>query len=428
MRLSRLAAPRRRLSSAIIVLGALTLTVPAAAQRADANAALMRCAKASGVPFPYATAAPTGSDAASLAAASEVYERRRRAHDDSMRVLAQTCLATITPASVADTLLDSLASVQFRAGKPDDAAVSLLRMLRAPLPLEERVTRVNWTGMSLPLSPAALTLRRAMLPVTDSLHKPERSMSARFDLGRVTRAIDSLAVYNVVYEVADYLATLDSAERATAAHGVNNVMNNFSFWVVQDQLAAEALGLVARIATLYPGKSEFLDVMNVPARRAASLGQTGIPFRSKYWLNVDSATMPHELPRGRVRLVEFTTSWCSACKTTYRPLEATYKALRARGLDVVFVVPSQFGGFPSRPGNPVNETTMQRYRDLFKPYDLTLPIMVAEDLTYDHWYGVNGLPQFAVLDRDGVVRDAWTGADGLAERIERSVMPLLKGE
>ncbi len=97
--------------------------------------------------------------------------------------------------------------------------------------------------------------------------------------------------------------------------------------------------------------------------------------------------------RGRVVVLDFWTSWCTACGLTMRHLNQWNAKYRARGLTVVGLAPE--------PEDQM-EAAAQR---------LGIQYLTAADPTMDttESYQVSQLPTLVVIDRKGTVRDVSTG-------------------
>jgi cytochrome c biogenesis protein CcmG, thiol:disulfide interchange protein DsbE len=100
--------------------------------------------------------------------------------------------------------------------------------------------------------------------------------------------------------------------------------------------------------------------------------------------------------RGKVVLVNFWATWCPPCKAEMPDLEALYAE---HGADRDFVVLAV--NLQERP--ELVEAFAQQYR-------LSFPVLLdASGQVTSHSYAVRSLPTTVVVDREGIVRDRWTG-------------------
>lgn len=113
---------------------------------------------------------------------------------------------------------------------------------------------------------------------------------------------------------------------------------------------------------------------------------------------------------GQVVLVNNWATWCPPCKAEMPTLQAYYEKHRDQGFTIIAI----------DAGDPPDEVA-----DFVKSYGLTF--MVWPDPTQKATVAFRnpGLPSSYVIDRDGIVRLAWTGAIN-QETLEKFVSPLLE--
>lgn len=114
--------------------------------------------------------------------------------------------------------------------------------------------------------------------------------------------------------------------------------------------------------------------------------------------------------RGQVILVNNWATWCPPCKTEMPELQAYYTAHAAEGFVVVAI----------ESGEPADQVA-----SFVQEYGMAFPVWLDPQGTaleiFQNW----NLPSSYVIDRDGIIRLAWTGAINQAT-LEQYVTPLLE--
>ncbi len=115
---------------------------------------------------------------------------------------------------------------------------------------------------------------------------------------------------------------------------------------------------------------------------------------------------------GQVVLVNLWATWCPPCKAELPVLQQYYEDHAAEGFVIIGI---DFG----EPAATV-ESFMQTA-------NLTYPIWIDEESESGMAFNSFSLPTSFVIDRDGVVRLAWSGAISQA-MLEKHVTPVIQGE
>jgi thiol-disulfide isomerase/thioredoxin len=132
-----------------------------------------------------------------------------------------------------------------------------------------------------------------------------------------------------------------------------------------------------------------------PARAAVGVGDVAPSFSLP-----DAAAKPVALAdlRGRVVVVDFTASWCGACRTALPALAALGMRYQSRGVELVTVV---IDG---------SRAKAERFLDEVVPnHGMTVVFDPSADMLKR--FGADGMPALYVIDRTGVVRHVETGYD-----------------
>jgi len=131
-----------------------------------------------------------------------------------------------------------------------------------------------------------------------------------------------------------------------------------------------------------------------PGRIASPAPQVGHPAPAFALLTLAGATRQLKSLHGKVILLNFWATWCTACKSEMPRLAAWYRQLQARGL-VILGVDSQ-----------EDRSSAAAYaRRLHIPY----PVLVDADGSVSSRYDVAGLPTSLLIDRQGMVQAVQVG-------------------
>ena len=173
--------------------------------------------------------------------------------------------------------------------------------------------------------------------------------------------------------------------------------------------------------------SRFADLRN----RYALIGTKAAPITGEWWINAGESPSPVNPSDGKVRLIEFTAHWCVPCKNSYPGLRSLAERFKGRAFEGVMVT-SLYGYIGGR-RNLTPEQEVEADRNYYgKEHELPFKVAInrmAERMPPqpDRDYRVGGIPQIAIVDRHGVIRQIVIGWDhGNTQRIGDLVEQLLK--
>ncbi len=160
-----------------------------------------------------------------------------------------------------------------------------------------------------------------------------------------------------------------------------------------------------------------MALLSKPAETAPSgEARSAIPVEVNYpapelSLNdLDDQPVSLEDYRGTVVLVNNWATWCPPCKAEMPTLQAYYEKHRQKGFTIIAI----------ESGDPVPEV-----KKFVQDYGLTFPVWSDLSLKSIAAFRNPGLPSSYVIDREGTVRLAWSGAIS-REMLEKYVTPLLE--
>jgi cytochrome c biogenesis protein CcmG/thiol:disulfide interchange protein DsbE len=110
--------------------------------------------------------------------------------------------------------------------------------------------------------------------------------------------------------------------------------------------------------------------------------------------------------RGKVVLLNFWATWCPPCKAEMPDLEALYREYGATHDFVVVGVNLQ-----------EERETVEKFA---RAIGLSFPVLLDTDgKVSEQSYAVRSLPMSMIIDREGYIREAWTGQLSSAEMLNR---------
>ncbi|WP_170981313.1 TlpA disulfide reductase family protein [Mycolicibacterium sp. CR10] len=117
--------------------------------------------------------------------------------------------------------------------------------------------------------------------------------------------------------------------------------------------------------------------------------------------------------RGRVVLLEFWAPWCRSCTAMFPFFRDLHSRHASDGLTIIALT-------SHREGSGSRELVQQAIAD----HAVDFAVGIAPDEGLQARYGANGIPTFALIDRDGLVRLASSKPDKAA--LEEAVIGLLE--
>lgn len=100
--------------------------------------------------------------------------------------------------------------------------------------------------------------------------------------------------------------------------------------------------------------------------------------------------------QGKVVLLNFWATWCGPCRIEMPAMEALYRSMQSKGLEIVAVSVDQQGTAVTRPFQ--------------EAMGLSFPILHDQDYEVGLTYGARTLPMTFAIDRKGIIRQVVFGS------------------
>jgi hypothetical protein len=339
---------------------------------------------------------------------------------------------------VSDTALTALGSLQHEAGDQAAYAKTLMRLAdAADVPFSTRYLALSVGVMMATSVPGndAVDLARRTILLADSTGDAGARVDARVAYASAIRARDSIMAYGPARDALVFAQSLDTVSQQAVAGAVARLITYVGQWAVADHQPAIGVGFATEATATFGRWPRFMQSIVPLYDRLTLIGTQAQPIDAPYWINAPAGQTHMAFDDGKVTLIEFTAHWCHGCKFSYGALGRLYKQLAPQGLRVVFA--TRLYGYVGRQMRLAPQGEVAADSALFVgEYGATFPIAIARaprpvqstnlddyaDVNSRH-YHVDGLPQFILIDRHGIIHNVWTGWDEAS--FVQQVMPLL---
>lgn len=170
------------------------------------------------------------------------------------------------------------------------------------------------------------------------------------------------------------------------------------------------------------GQAKLLErAIETERKRLDLVGKPAIPLDATAWANGSPITW--EDLRGKVVLLDFWAVWCRPCIATFPHLREWHETHGARGLQIIGVTKYYRYGWnaetarPERAADLAPEDERKALDQFAAHHRLGHPFAIVEEgsTLYEH-YGVSGIPQAVLIDKQGVVRLIQAGSGAASAR------------
>ena len=185
-----------------------------------------------------------------------------------------------------------------------------------------------------------------------------------------------------------------------------------------------ALELLKRAPVEWPESPSAAGRVKDVLARYTLVGAAAPPVSASLWLN-RAADTPLDV-KGKVTLLQFTAHWCGPCKESYPGMKRLQERFGKEDFQVVFYTRTY--GYFEQERNLTAEQEIERDKKYYASYGFTLPIAIGAPSSVmvdgkpkyqqdpvETSFGVGGIPQINVIDRNGNVRLVMIGYDDANE-------------
>jgi thiol-disulfide isomerase/thioredoxin len=230
---------------------------------------------------------------------------------------------------------------------------------------------------------------------------PEEAKALGFDapIIEVTQVFEGSPAHTSGFEVGDHVVSFDG-HRVSETSALINIVRN------------TRPGSKVSVERLRAGKTEAVPLLLGVRPDAYALLRDQLVDKPHPPLSLLTlkGSKPFDVTalKGKVVLIDFWATWCGPCRMTLPGLASLHSRFAEKGLVVVGVTDEQ----PADIERFLTTTPI--------PYAVALD----PDAKTNTGFLVNALPTLIVIDRKGIIREVFIGADDAA-KVEATILPLL---
>ena len=170
--------------------------------------------------------------------------------------------------------------------------------------------------------------------------------------------------------------------------------------------------LFAKIKTLYRSDQKALQQIEKKETLLSLIGSQAKDITIKGdWINTKSPITIKSLNGKKYVVLEFWAPWCPHCRGSLPHMEELYKQNKSK-LEIIGIT-AYYGSFSDGTQRVANIDKKKEYsliKEFLKKQGITFPVIVTSDRSLSDSYGVEGIPTFVIISRDGKVLQRIVGA------------------
>lgn len=355
---------------------------------------------------------------------------------DRVAAYARACAARFQPASVQGADLMALAQLDIQAGQWSAAQTAIELRLAAPGLSETQKADLQLETIRTALAVRSPEGRQAFVPVVDHALQaldamsasclPQQIMAYRLGGNFYTSSPDAEKRQRVANGYIALYRKLPAADRSgDLRFGVYKAFSSLADLhsaAGNRSQAEDDLRNGILLLSDDPEAERTIGILKYDLGRYQLVGQKAKPLLSEHWINGAPADDRLDLA-GQVTLIEFTAHWCVPCRESYPALQKLEQEYAGKHLQIVLAT-TLFGYFGSErhlsPQQEIADDTKYYTQELRLPFRVAVgqPLSGAEgwDANSRNYFS-QGVPQFVIVDRRGIVRDVMVGIDGPYEPV-----------
>jgi thiol-disulfide isomerase/thioredoxin len=221
------------------------------------------------------------------------------------------------------------------------------------------------------------------------------------------------------------ISELAAADRADAATAVGEAFRSVVSALPEDVAASPSVSALRKMV------DSALQRIEAEAKREKLVGQPMPPLDVDAWVN--GTPLSNEELRGKVVLLDFWAVWCGPCRATFPHLREWHDKYSDRGLVIIGLTRYHQYGWDAEAQTHVSiedippADEQAAVVEFAKHHELGHRLAFMPDgSTLSEQYGVTGIPQAVVIDREGIVRLIRVGSgEANAHDIEKLLEELL---
>ncbi len=199
---------------------------------------------------------------------------------------------------------------------------------------------------------------------------------------------------------------------------LNPPFSNYIGYAIDSYIKAKKLSpeeiqkLFKKMKTLYISDQRALKQIEKKETLLNLIGSQAKDINIKGdWINTSTPITIKSLKGKKYVVLEFWAPWCPHCRGSLPHMEKLYE--ENKSILQVIGVTSYYGSFSDgvkRIQNIDKPKELSLIKEFLKEQKITFPVIVTSDRSFSDSYGVDGIPTFVIISKDGKVLQRIVGA------------------